>query len=498
MARIQEVGDRCFQESIFEAARILFQSINNYACLASCFVKLNRLREAVTAATKANTPKSWKEVLYACVDALDFKNAQVCALNLIMDSDELDHITTYYESRGHFEQLIKLLEKGLQQENPNMGICTSLGIAYCKYQPEKLMDHITKYYKRISINRLLSHCSTNELYPEMRFLYSVSDEHDNAIKLMIEHPAECYDANAFGDSITKVLSTELCYRAIQFYVEFYPSKLNDLLGTISQKVDHERIAQDAKADGSLPLFKKHFQNIQELNLAKVNDALNQLYVDEEDYDKLRESIKHDNFNQLALAKQLESHPLLEFRRISAHLFRVNKNFAASIDISKKDNLYRDAIDTAALSKDSKIAEDLLRFFISKQKKECFAACLFTCYEIIRPDVGLELAWRFGYQDMAMPFLIQVLREYTTKVNELYADKQKADELRKQLERQPGSELVVDQGSFMGSDVAGMIPGMIPGNMSGFIPGVGVGGFSQGMMDPSMFNNGVVQQYGNHF
>jgi len=205
---------------------------------------------------------------------------------------------------------------------------------------------------------------------------------------------------------------------------FFPSKLNDLLSTISTKIDNERVAAEAKSNGTLPLFKKHFETVQDLNLSKINEALNDLYIEEEDFSKLRDSIKHENFNQLDLAKKLESHFLLEFRRISAHLFRINKQYASSIDISKKDNLYKDAIDTAALSKDSKISEELLKFFVDQKKKECFAACLFTCYDLIHPDVGLELSWRFNYQDMAMPYLIQVLREYTFKVNELYKIKEK--------------------------------------------------------------------------
>jgi len=106
-----------------------------------------------------------------------------------------------------------------------------------------------------------------------------------------------------------------------------------------QKIDNERVAAEAKSNGTLPLFKKHFETVQDLNLSKINEALNDLYIEEEDFSKLRDSIKHENFNQLDLAKKLESHFLLEFRRISAHLFRINKQYASSIDISKKKIIY---------------------------------------------------------------------------------------------------------------------------------------------------------------
>lgn len=35
---------------------------------------------------------------------------------------------------------------------------------------------------------------------------------------------------------------------------------------------------------------------------------------------------------------------------------------------------------------------------------------FQCYELLRPDVILELAWRHNIMDFAMPYLIQVSGE----------------------------------------------------------------------------------------
>lgn len=78
-------------------------------------------------------------------------------------------------------------------------------------------------------------------------------------------------------------------------------------------------------------------------------------------------------------------------------------------------MFKDAIDTAAQSGNRESAEDLLRYFVEKKDKECFAACLYTCYPLIRPDVALELAWRSRYMDYVMPFLIQFLRHSSEKV-----------------------------------------------------------------------------------
>lgn len=70
---------------------------------------------------------------------------------------------------------------------------------------------------------------------------------------------------------------------------------------------------------------------------------------------------------------------------------------------------------AAESKDAELAETLLQWFLEEGRKECFAACLFASYDLLHPDVVLELAWRHNIMDFAMPYFIQVMREYLTKV-----------------------------------------------------------------------------------
>src|SRR6218665_117885 len=70
---------------------------------------------------------------------------------------------------------------------------------------------------------------------------------------------------------------------------------------------------------------------------------------------------------------------------------------------------------ASESRNIDIAEELIAWFLEDKNFECFAACLFQCYDLLRPDVILELAWRHNIMDFAMPYMIQVMREYTGKV-----------------------------------------------------------------------------------
>ena len=151
------MGDRCFEEGLFDAARVIFTRIPNYGRLASTLVKLHQFQAslpascgcvcaccvalgcvvvggagaegartlhgvgragacppcahaasphlprhpppthparahtqaAVDAARKANSPRTWKEVCYACVEEGEFKLAQLCGLNIIVAADDL-------------------------------------------------------------------------------------------------------------------------------------------------------------------------------------------------------------------------------------------------------------------------------------------------------------------------------------------------------------------------------------------------------------------------
>lgn len=84
VANLQTVGDRLYDEALYEAAKIIFAFISNWAKLAITLVKLQQFQGAVDAARKANSSKTWKEVCFACVDAEEFRLAQICGLNIII------------------------------------------------------------------------------------------------------------------------------------------------------------------------------------------------------------------------------------------------------------------------------------------------------------------------------------------------------------------------------------------------------------------------------
>merc|ERR1719277_592231 len=89
-----------------------------------------------------------------------------------------------------------------------------------------------------------------------------------------------------------------------------------------------------------------------------------------------------------------------------------------MELSKNDKMFKDAMETARDSGNAELVESLLRYFVEADMAECFCACLYTCYDYVRPDVALELAWRKNLLDYAMPYLIQVLKEYTSRIDAL--------------------------------------------------------------------------------
>ena len=146
VARIDDVGERCFDEQMFSAAKLLFASINNNAKLALCLVNLEQYREAVDAARKANSVSTWKEVNRVCVRAGEFKLARIAGLQIIVHPDHLEELTSLYERSGATDELIELMEQGLGLDQAHSGVFTELGVLYSKYVPEKLMEHIKIFW----------------------------------------------------------------------------------------------------------------------------------------------------------------------------------------------------------------------------------------------------------------------------------------------------------------------------------------------------------------
>ena len=65
-----------------------------------------------------------RQVCYACVEEGEFRLAQLCGLNIIINADDLEEVSDFYQRRGFFDQLITLMESGIGLERAHMGIFT--------------------------------------------------------------------------------------------------------------------------------------------------------------------------------------------------------------------------------------------------------------------------------------------------------------------------------------------------------------------------------------
>jgi len=501
VSNIQNIGDKCFSEGLYHAAKILFISINNNSKLALCHIHLEEFREAVAAAVKANNVSTWKHVCFACLRAEEFRLASTCGLEVIKYPDHVDEIVAYYSDLGCFTQVISLFEQGIGLEDAHVGIFTELGVLYTKHVPEKAMEHCKVFFSKLNVSKVVRACERARLWDPAVYLYTHDKQHDSAIRIMMER-ANSFDNDIFLDAIVKVRNNEIMYKAVSYYLTMHPTLFTRLMEVLEETIDHSRVVSQLRRSGdhALKLGQDYLKSVQKNNLSPVNEALNELYVEDEDYETLRKSIDgFNNFNMIALASKLATHELLEFRRISAYVYRCNKKWSQSIDLSKNDRMWKDCIDTANESGDGEIIENLLRFFCDSSEKECFCAALYTCFAHISPDVVIELGWLNGYTNFVMPFLVQTFKRTHQRIENL----EKRTELPKEEDAQDGIAATYGNLAGFGGGVLmlenGGMGGMPPPQMGGMggpdMSSFGVGGMPNPGMMPNGGLNGTMPQMG---
>jgi clathrin heavy chain len=103
--------------------------------------------------------------------------------------------------------------------------------------------------------------------------------------------------------------------------------------------------------------------------------------------------------------------------------------------------------------------------MDNQLPECFAAATYVCYDFVSSDLVLELAWRNGCVDNAMPYLIQSMKEQNSIIESLASEiedlKSTLGETREQIAASAPSQAFVEASAFPNTML------MAPG---GFTPG----------------------------
>ncbi|RNF03260.1 clathrin heavy chain 1 [Trypanosoma rangeli] len=436
--QVQQVADRCFDDGLYDSARVLYTLVSNFPKLAVTLVRMKNLSAAVDAAQKAKSRKTWTVVNIACIEANEIKLANLCAVPLVLEAEMLQGVVDRYESHGLWEELLSVLKTASVIPGAHMGIFTGMGLILAKYKPEKLLEHVNMHAKKINTHKMIAACEQYHLWLVLRVLHINNEDWLAAATTMMQHYVDAWDHDIYKSVVNHLGSSDVVYNSIAFYIQTNPQLLNDFLASMFKTLDPERVLLEVQKIAPVHFIRQYLESAQERNCRRVNEALNKLYMDEEDFVALRNSVERfDNFDSVELSAQLEKMELFEFRKIALFLHRRNKRYAHAIAVAKENKLFQDAIETSAESANPQIVEDLLDFFIVDHP-ECFVSCLYTCYDYITPQSVMEKAWLNKRTDLAMPYFIQVIQDYTTKLLRLEKSMTDAQQSAKEAARRPGS------------------------------------------------------------
>ncbi|KAH8740767.1 clathrin heavy chain [Cryptosporidium ryanae] len=471
--QLQKIGDRLMEENIYKYSIIFYQAIPNYSRLTSCYIQLKEYNNALESAKKANSPKTWKELLQVCMQIGESELAYQAGINIIVYPDYCEDVVSEYEKKNMTNELLALLEGAIKNTDRAHGsLFTELGILYAKYTPAKLMEYCSKHSGRINIPKLTRICEQRQLWKEVVYLYMQYKEYDQAILAIINHSEVAWNNDEFLNILEDVTNVDIIYKSMTFYLHEHPELLNNLLICIFRpaksdlsdnspskslssnssfnKLNANRFdissictrfiqeyfnsglilgtencglsevkCKDSKKTYDISIIQDFLETIYEENIQIVNESLINLYIDKVQVDKLMKLITTcDNYDQASLSIRLEKHPVNELRKIAVSLLNKNSNYKQALSICQKEMLIDEAILVVYKSGNPALIEELLEFLLINDKKDNFIACLYTCYEYLRPDVILELAWKHNCLDITVPYFIQSVRDMNGRIEAL--------------------------------------------------------------------------------
>lgn len=446
-ASIPQVADQCFEAQMYPACKIMYSSCGNHAKLAIALVHLKDFTSALESARRANSMKVWKDLTMSCLNQAEYSLAQQAAIPLLSNPDDLKDIINGYEYRGLFDHIIELLEGSI--DKPNSSILTELAIIYAKYKSEKLLPYLEIYWTKLAIPRLISTCEEYHLWKEVVFLYIHHDDFDAAAKCMIQHSTIAFDHDLMIKALQKSHNLDSHYKAIKLYYEEFPKLVSDLLVAIASKLDSNKVIELFKKDSWL--IKSYLISIQSFHLPIVNSTLNELALEEEDWEELEASFQRSlKFDTLSFTKRLLSSQNLHFRKLAADLYCSNGKYSEALDLLLKEGLNKDAISIISRANNNSpsissslsnfpsssplapLAERLLCHFAEEGHKELFLAVTYSCYNHLWsiPDVVMGLGWKVkGFSELTMPFMCQHMHDSTIKLDRLEKDFKNLTQIR---------------------------------------------------------------------
>jgi clathrin heavy chain len=227
-----------------------------------------------------------------------------------------------------------------------------------------------------------------------------------------------------------VANIEIYYRALSFYLEQHPLLLTDLLTVLAARIDHARVVRlfARKDNDNLPLIRGYLISVQHHNIEQVSTGDSQrrpfwklttlphrsMTLSRTCSSRRRTSRRSVPRSTATTTSTRSRWPSVwsatscsssdGWRPTFTRPARAGRSLcvgsgplaarllltpAPQIDLSKNDKLWRDAIETAAVSGETEVAEGLLSYFVDIGMKEAVSAVLFACYDVSRRRAAVE-------------------------------------------------------------------------------------------------------------
>lgn len=412
--------------------------------------------------------------------------AHVCCLHLVIDEAELADVVEEYETWGHYAALLDLLEAALTHDRAHAALFTELGVLLARYRPDGLMDHCRLWHGRIRPSRVAVAAEACLLWAEVAYLQTLDKEFDTAARTVMAHSESAYERGMFLDLLGKVGSLEVMHQSIDFVIAQEPTELGPVMSALAVRVDSSRAVRQlrqARPDvlgelGALPLVVPWLLRVQaDSNAPDVNRAVNEVFEAEENVDGLRASVENfDDFDARGLAARLETHPLLEMRRIAGRVWGKIGQHERAMELADRDGLDADAISVVAVSKDEELAERIAWRYATGGKRECLTALLYACWGWLSADIAVEVGWSTGCMPWVTPAVIQAVADAGARLTSLTNERVQEREAEEEAEREAREEIT--------DDVSVLLHGLAPQhqplmltyhqNGGGFAGGAGFG------------------------
>ena len=392
----------------------------------------------------------WKQVNQACIDKREFRLAQICGLNLIVHAEELQELIQQYEYNGFFDELIALMEAGLGLERAHMAMFTELAILYTKYKPQKTMEHLKLFWSRINIPKVIRACEEAALHAEQVMLYIHYDEFDNAVLAMMEYSVDAWvmlpqgianirniihsnkslskeQISRFTTELSTFISKNIprssqtfslfSLRVLIILVSFECLK-SRIISLLSNPTSSRSNRETLKRSIMLSMNSTSKRKI--TNLSKIPRPPMETLIQW----RLRRDWRNMNYwssDGLLRSFLLEYIPILLF---SDH--RINATINMQSICCYKTSCTRMPLKQQKFqptAKSLKICCDISSILATKKRLlRCYSRRAFqltmltySCSELVKPDVVIELGWRANLMDFAMPFMINTISEQTRRV-----------------------------------------------------------------------------------